>query len=334
MSKNWAICIGINEYKYVGKLNYAQADAEKMRDFCRDELHFDEVFYFAEAAPDVALKSGDGRSLEASPSFGNLDMFLDIQFRQGGFLNPQDSLWFFFAGHGMRSDGIDYLLPIDGNASRLDRTGLEIHYVAERLRRCGAGNIVLMLDACRDGDARGAEGIGGNPEQGVVTICSCGPNEQAYEEASLGQGVFTYALLEGLRLAGDRNCATVDRLSHWLKQRVVELNQTYGKNRRQTPIVRAEPVHKLHWVLLPDKATVHDAAPLREEAVTAELNGDLALARQLWINVLAIVRADLKAIQGLERIAVKQAIASPTAQTLNLMGEGKSLPVLSQFVKP
>ncbi len=320
MSKNWAICIGINKYKYVGKLKYAQADAQKMRDFCKSELGFDEVFYFAEGASDIKLTSG--HSIEASPTVGNLDSFLDIQFERRNFLNPQDSLWFFFAGHGMRSDGIDYLIPIDGNARRIEQTGLRIQYVAERLRRCGAGNIVLMLDACRDGDARSVgSGIGENPQQGVVTICSCGPNEEAYEIAPLEQGVFTYALLEGLRLEGARNCATVDRLKHWLIHRVDELNREHNHNRRQTPIVRAEPDHKVHLVLLPDKATIHDATPLREEAVTAELNGDLTLARQLWINVLAIVRADLKAIQGLERIAVKRSEPSQTARTLGIGGE-------------
>ncbi|WP_121971466.1 SUMF1/EgtB/PvdO family nonheme iron enzyme [Leptolyngbya sp. BC1307] len=322
MSKNWAICIGINEYKYVGRLKYARADAQEMRDFCQDELGFDEVFYFAEGAPDVELPSG--QSVEASPRFGNLDRFLDIQFRQRDFLNPQDSLWFFFAGHGIRADGIDYLIPIDGNDSRIEQTGLQIQYIAERLRRCGAGNIVLMLDACRDGDARDVgRRIGEDPQQGVVTICSCGPNEQAYEIASLNQGVFTYALLEGLRQEGARNCATVDRLENWLKHRVKELNAEYDKP-NQTPIVRAEPANKVHLVLIPDKATVHDAAPLREDAMMAELNGDLKLARQLWINVLAIVRADLKAIQALERIAVKRAGVSQTAQTLGIGGERAS----------
>jgi len=212
MSKNWAICIGINEYEFVGKLKYAQRDAQKMSSFCQVDLAFDKVYYFAKGAPDIVQDYGP--PLKAVPTFGSLDRFLDVRFEQRGFLNPHDNLWFFFAGHGTRADGIDYLLPIDGNPNRIQNTGLPIHYVAERLRRCGAGNIVMMLDACRDGDSRDVgQGIGVEVQQGVVTLFSCGANEESYEIEDLQHGAFTYALLEGLKLEGSRNCATVDRLS-------------------------------------------------------------------------------------------------------------------------
>lgn len=330
MSKNWAICIGINNYDFVGKLKYAQADAQQMRDCCRDELGFDGVFYFAEDAPDVELDYGE--SVGGRPTFGNLDRFLQVQFQQRNTLNPQDSLWFFFAGHGVRSGDVDYLLPIDGNDKRIEQTGLKINYIAERLRRCGAGNIVLMLDACRDGDARSAvRGIGEKPpQQGVVSFYACSPNEQSYECKDLGeegQGVFTYALLEGLRLSGPRNCATVDRLQHWLEQRVKELNRQHKKP-RQTPILRLEPSHKQYLVLLPDKATIHDTDPLRKEALMAEVNGDLKLARQLWINVLSVVRADLEAIKALERIANKKEMSlDGTSETDEGTRLAQSLPL-------
>ncbi|MEL6937810.1 MAG: SUMF1/EgtB/PvdO family nonheme iron enzyme [Cyanobacteria bacterium J06598_1] len=324
MSKNWAICIGINGYKFVSPLRFARRDAYEMGQFCEGELRFERVFYFAESLPDgepVSEIVVDGQSVEASPTFGNLSWFLDAQFRKKNFLNPQDNLWFFFAGHGVRDGGIDYLLPIDGNAAQIKRTGLPIHEVAERLRRSGAGNIVLMLDACRSGDERDMSltGIEPEPQQGVVTLFSCGANERSYEVEALQQGLFTYALLEALRLDGPSNCATVDRLGRRLKQRVTELGEEYGKP-RQTTLIRAEPIEKKHLVLLPDKAEPHDATPLRDDARKAELNGDLALARQFWICVLAVIRADMDAIQGLERIAVKRANIPQTAKTLGLNG--------------
>ncbi|MGC1306016.1 MAG: SUMF1/EgtB/PvdO family nonheme iron enzyme [Phormidesmis sp.] len=320
MSKNWAICIGIDNYRFVGKLQYAGRDAREMGKFCQEDLRFDKVFYFAEGAPDVEIGQASGNLIEALPTIGNLGRFLNVQFKQRNFLNPQDNLWFFFAGHGVRREGIDYLLPIDGDPDRVIQTGLPIHEVAERLRRCGAGNIVLMLDACRSGDARDIDfvGIGMEPQQGVVTLFSCTANEKSYEIEALEHGAFTWALLDSLRLPGSE-CATVDRLSRRLKQRVGELNREHGKA-SQTPLVRAEPIDKLHLVLLPDKATVHDVAPLRVDAYRAETLGDLDLARQLWIRVLAVIRADLDAIENIERIAVKRAALPQTAQTLDLTG--------------
>ena len=127
--------------------------------------------------------------------------------------------------------------------------------------------------------------------------------------------MFTYALLEALRLEGPRNCATVDRLAKRLKQRVTELGKEHGKP-RQTPLVRAEPIEKRHLVLLPDKAEPCDADPLRVNALKAEVMGNLNLARQLWICVLAIIRADMDAIASLERIAIKQASLPKTTETL------------------
>ena len=209
------------------------------------------------------------------------------------------------------------MLPIDGNPAQIRRTGLPIHEVAERLRRSGAGNIVLMLDACRSGDSRSTKaiGIGLELQQGVVTLFSCGANEESYEIEALQQGLFTYALLEALRLEGPRNCATVDRLAKRLKQRVTELGKEHGKP-RQPPLVSAEPIEKRHLVLLPDKAEPCDADPLRVNALQAEAMGDLNLARQLWICVLAIIRADMDAISSLERIAIKQASLPKTTETL------------------
>jgi len=323
VARNWAICVGINNYEFVGKLKYAQRDARAMHDFCKTELKFEKVYYFAEDGDAIAPEDGFSQ-IAASPTFGHLDQFLDMRFKQRNFLNPQDNLWFFFAGHGIRAEGIDYLLPIDGNPNRIQRTGLPIHEVAERLRRCGAGNIVLMLDACRDGDSRKASlaGIGAEASQGVVTLFSCGANEQSYEIAEHQHGAFTYALLEGLRQKGPQNCATVDRLSAYVKGRVIELNRL--NNRRQTPLVKAEPIEKLHLVLLPDRATVHDVAPLKRDALKAEVVDDLDAARQYWIQVLAVLRADMEAIEGIERLALKRAEKRAklpqTAQTMGIDG--------------
>jgi len=50
----------------------------------------------------------------------------------------------------MRHEGRDYLMPSDGNPRSIERTAISVGYVTERLRRCGADNVVLFLDACRN----------------------------------------------------------------------------------------------------------------------------------------------------------------------------------------
>src|SRR5262249_28999405 len=165
-------------------------------------------------------------------------------------LKPSDNFWFFFAGHGRRDRDRDYIMPIDADPGNVEETAIPVSYVTERLRRCGAENVVLLLDACRNEGARDGQGVGAEVQPGVVTISSCSPNERSYEISELQHGAFSYTLLEGLRLQGETNCATVERLDQYLRFRVPELCAKYHKP-RQTPYTHAEPIEKQHLILLP-----------------------------------------------------------------------------------
>jgi uncharacterized caspase-like protein len=125
MSKNWAICIGINEYHSLKPLRFAQ------RDFCLNEARFEKVYFFVEGAEDI--QAAYGSPLRSEPTFGNLERFFDVRFREP-FLGVRDNLWFFFAGHGRRYGKQDYLMPMDGNPGNVVRTGLAIADISNRLR--------------------------------------------------------------------------------------------------------------------------------------------------------------------------------------------------------
>jgi formylglycine-generating enzyme required for sulfatase activity len=303
MSKNWAICIGINGYYNLKPLKYAKRDAEAMRDFCLNEARFEEVYFFAEGA--APIQQDYGSPLRPEPTFGNLDRFFDVRFREP-FLEAGNNLWFFFAGHGRRYDKRDYLMPIDGNPGKVERTGLAISDIADRLRGCGADNIILMLDACRGEDDRdGGESIGSEKQQGMITVFSCSPNELSYEIDELQHGAFTYSLLQGLRIQGEGNCATVERLYQHLHYQVPTLNLRY-KKQRQTPYAIVEPATKLHLILLPKQATLQDVLALKNDALEAEADTDWDLAEQLWIRVLVASPGDRQAVKALQRIALRR----------------------------
>ena len=57
MARNWAIAIGINQYKNLPSLKYAVRDAELMRDWFVDETHFEKVYLFT----DNSLAIDDGK---------------------------------------------------------------------------------------------------------------------------------------------------------------------------------------------------------------------------------------------------------------------------------
>lgn len=297
MAKNWAITIGVNKYDRLQDLNYAKRDAQLMRDFLLNETSFERVYFFSDDSPDIGGKS-------TRPNRANLRGVLRELFAKP-FMGAGDNFWFFFSGHGIRHNNRDYLMPCDGDAEDIEETAIPINFVTERLRQCGADNIVLILDACRSLAQKAGEGIGRQTaeearQQGVISIFSCSPQEYSYEIPELEQGAFTRVLLDGLGIQG--KCATVERLNQYLSLRVPEVVRQYH-NGRQTPYIIAEPVNKSHLILVPRYATLAEIATLKNDAYQAEINRDIELAEQLWIRVLAAASgSDMDAIKGIQRI--------------------------------
>jgi formylglycine-generating enzyme required for sulfatase activity/uncharacterized caspase-like protein len=308
MSKNWAICIGINEYYNLTPLRYAVQDAVAVRDFFLSEVDFEGVFYFSDDSPPIETSRGPMRS---EPTYANLKRFFRERF-QTPFLSVGDNFWFFFAGHGELHEGHDYLMPMDVDPGNVDETALKISDVTACLRNSGADNTVLLLDACRSQGRRSAVGFGGEAQPGIVTIYSCSPRQSSYEIEELEHGAFTHALLEGLRLPGANSCATVQRIDQYLCHQVPRLNQRYQKP-IQTPYTAVEPLSKNCLILLPQRARLEDVQALKNEAYKAETQNEWDFAQQLWTRVLATPGVDQDAISGLQRIALKRVQHPPSA---------------------
>ena len=323
MARNCAVIVGINDYDEISPLKYAKSDAERMRDFFMQDLGVsqDDLYFFTDDSP----RNAQGRKTQ--PTYGTLKSFLGDRFANS-FLSAGDTLWFYFSGHGMPCEGRDYLLPSDGNPRSIPDLAIPIGYVTERLRRSGADNVVMLIDACRsDGAKNAGMGIGEEKQQGVITFFSCSPSQVSYEIDEIGQGAFTNVLLEALRIQGEGNCATVERFANYLKSRVPQLTQRY-KNYPQTPYVVIEPETKLHYILLPKFANLTDIALLREKALEAENEEDYDLAFQLWLRVnVSAGGTDIKAIKAFQRLANKQSL--PNSQLKERVSDlGSKVPSL------
>jgi formylglycine-generating enzyme required for sulfatase activity/uncharacterized caspase-like protein len=311
MSKNWAISIGINQYNNLQALNFAKRDAEAMAAWFREEAKFDQVFLFTEDSPAINTSP----PIPTQPTFGGLRGFLRRQFEQP-LLEPGDNLWFFFAGHGMRHADKDYLMLADSDPGDIEHTAISVEYITERLRRSRADNVVLLLDACREESSRSGLGIGEEKHQGVITFYSCAANQKSWEIAELRHGSFTHTLLTGLRLHGEANCATVERLDRYLNSAVPQLNTRYQKE-IQNPYLKAEPPYKMYYILLEQSATMRDVESLKLQASLSENSGNFELAEQIWIRVLGVSRADLDAISAIKRIAIKKNNPKPVPLEVN-----------------
>ncbi|NCT45877.1 MAG: hypothetical protein GPJ35_22790 [Microcystis aeruginosa G11-09] len=327
---NHGLIIGINQYQRLKPLKCAKQDAVEMARYCRDEINFEEVFLFTDESDPITAPNGSQQ--ETKPTYTNLMAFLH-DFFESQRLETGDNFWFFFSGHGLRHQGQDYLVPSEGHPTLIEQTTISLNYVTQRLRRCGADNIILFLDACRNENDFSNKSVGWQTQQGVITIASCSPKEESYEIPELQQGSFTYSLLEALRIQGENNCATVERLCNRLRERIPEINRQHNKP-PQTLHSIVEPHYKNHLILLPKQAKTPDIALLRVEALELEVEGKLEEARQLMRRVLALDTTRPKYWQDYDRINRKLAQQpvppSPKTEPTN----GESAKTITETPKP
>ncbi|NJO52928.1 MAG: transcriptional regulator, partial [Leptolyngbyaceae cyanobacterium RM2_2_4] len=293
---------GINQYRFLQPLKYAKRDAEVISTFLTEQVKCDRIFLFTDDSPPIGGK-------QTEPFRANLLRVLRQIFEKP-FMKDGDNFWFFFSGHGIRHREQDYLMPLDGDPEDVENTGIPTHLITNYLRSCGADNVVLILDACRNSGKKSGEGIGRQTEAearqtGVISIFSCSPDQYSYELDAIAQGAFTHALIEGLGIRG--RCATVERLNQYLENRVPDLVGQYLGRVRQTPYIIAEPLRRSHLILMPQHASLADIATLKIDAYRAQMKQDWDLAQRLWIRVNAAASGqDMEAIEALQTISIQR----------------------------
>ena len=154
---------------------------------------------------------------------------------------PEDTVFIYFAGHGVARDERYYLLPHDvgytGLKKDIDDAALDTitahsisdRDIAEALLPLDARQIVLIIDACESGEALGdrkqagpmnAKGLAQVAyDKGMYVLAASQGNQAALEAQKYGHGLLTYALVvQGLH-AGEavpKDGAGVLLLRPWL----------------------------------------------------------------------------------------------------------------------
>jgi hypothetical protein len=140
-----------------------------------------------------------------------------------------------FATHGISFDGTQYLLTSTSLLRHRETTIAETK-VRDIAAQSDAGRSLILLDACRqtltwdtregEPDPRSAAAflrkIAGIHGQVVLSAAAAG--EYAYDDETQRNGVFTAAVIAGLRCAAerdDRGYITVDTLAMYVEERVL-----------------------------------------------------------------------------------------------------------------
>ena len=231
MSTCWAIIIGINQYQGFQPLMQAQNDAVGIRRYLIDDAGF--------APENCILLSDLSTSTEQEAVYPDRMAIRDwLETVCQGRVQKDDTLWFYFSGYGAQADNKDYLMPVDGDPAQVKQTGIALQDVVKYLKQAPTKNTMMVLDMNRSQSALAGQAIGDQvtklaSKARIPLLLSCQPDEFSHETLAVRHGLFTAALLEGVRYDG---CATLSHLERYLIERVPELCEHHWRP-IQNPVV-------------------------------------------------------------------------------------------------
>ncbi|MBD1842340.1 caspase family protein [Cyanobacteria bacterium FACHB-63] len=243
MSNYWAIAIGINHYQFLQPLHFAQPDAQSLCENLVGDAGFlpEHCLLLTDTSPELFEHSTD-------PTSANLLHWLAVLKDK---LQPEDGLWYYFSGYGICTDGEDYLLSIDGDPDRVQETGISVGSLFQTLRSLPTQKILVLLDINRSSSVSnekvGTQTMALARESGIPTILSCRPEQFSHEAPAHNHGLFTQALIEGLR---SHQCSTLAALEEFLKSRLPELCD-HNDRPIQDPVLIVSDPQQLYQVIMP-----------------------------------------------------------------------------------
>jgi uncharacterized caspase-like protein len=196
------------------------------------------------------------------------DMEFVVKDKLKGLVKNGDTLYFYYAGHGIPADEAPYLLPYDGDPESPAITAYAVDDLYKDLDQLQAKNIIVFLDTCFSGrngreEKEASLMTGARPgilkvkdplllSQKIVALSAAKSNQLSNFYEGQGHGLFTYYLLKGMLGEADENGdgkITMNKLAKYVEEEVSSASRRlFGLSRQQNPV--AMPT------LLEDKADI------------------------------------------------------------------------------
>lgn len=198
--------------------------------------------------------------------------------------SPQDTVFFYLAGHGFTDDkeGNFFFVPHDIDPYRMATTAIPLDEIRTGFQLCASQRAFMWLDFCHSGGI--VERAPTSTEQdnriiertlsvvqgrGKLIYAACTPEQTALESPILGHGLFTAALLDGLRGGASVNGeVTANSLFDYI-------DRTMGSD-RQRPMQFG---HMAGRIVLMHSS---DATPSRPASVSMASHGGVIKSSGAW----------------------------------------------------
>ena len=258
-----ALFVGVREFTYdttLAEVRYAVDDAVDLAFV----LALDERVRLIEPGRVVLALSGKPQKRESQHNLdrliaagakvrpaaqGDVLTALDEQARAAG---RNGLLVIAFATHGVSFDGTQYLL-MASSVLRHRETTLSESKIRDIASRSEAARSLVLIDACRERlvedqrngapDVRSAASLfrAMADVHGQVVLSAAAAGQYAYDDDSRGNGVFTAAVIDGLRceaVSGKHGLVTIEALAAFVEQRVL----SWIRKHRRADVTRATQV--------------------------------------------------------------------------------------------
>jgi len=233
-----ALLVGINHYYLddtIGNLQYCVNDVVELDEILSNKLRGD----FS-----TQLLHSEIDDIKQRPTRSNIMALTSLLANNS---ESNDSILFYFAGHGFEQDGVNYLLPADARENVLSETAISLRWVKETLSRSLARKKFMIMDACHAGAAIGRsqsvhmtrsfhEEMFSEAE-GFAVLSSCKMGQLSHDYPETNHGAFSYYLLEGLRGLADRDgdqIITVPDANKYVSQKLREWSLSRGVQQNPT----------------------------------------------------------------------------------------------------
>ena len=273
----------------------------------------------------AVLTSGGARQTEAKQT--DIYSLLRDQGQQSG----QHGLFVTsIATHGFSDQGGDFLVAADSLRHRIERTGVAVDEIFDDISRVSSPRRLVLLDACRERLTAETRALGETASamsrgfaqaiasaRGQVVLAGATLGGYAYDDPRLGNGVFSAAVIDGLRGAAgvdERGFVTVRTLADYVDVRVAAwVRENVPDHAARSRGIARRIEGAASWIPLavdPEHRAARDAYRQRREAALGKLKENLGqtITGALYDKIFGLLSAD-----------------EPTAKTEELLGEIEAL---------
>ena len=281
-AKRWALVIGVDKYvdPQISPLKGSDNDARMIADA---------LVRYSGFPQDQVILLATNQPTERQPTRVNI-------LRRLSNLSttvPKDGLLLVaFAGHGMERGGQAFLLPADAQISDqisfLEETAISMNRVKQWIKDTGVGQVVLLLDACRNDPGGRADApnplsnayvnsfnfdVRNREVQAFATVYATGIGQRAYEYTEKKQGYFSWAVVEGLKggAANDKGEVTLSQLVKYVQEAVPKrIAIDLGSTKQQKPFAVIEGYRADELVLAVTSAASNTASTMPGNIATVD----------------------------------------------------------------